>query len=77
MTLPFADEESVVQTRFATTALALLRVALGEDVEKAASQAEQALAAALPLDPKGVEQISFLGLGVDLRTGQRGGPQAA
>ena len=63
VTLPFADEESVVQTRFATTALALLRAALGEDVEKAASQAEQALAAALPLDPNDVEQISFLGSG--------------
>ena len=61
--LPFADEQSVVQTRFATTALALLRAALGQDVAKAASQAEQALAAALPLDPRSVEQISFLGSG--------------
>ena len=29
ITLPFADEKSVVQTRFATTALALLRAGLG------------------------------------------------
>jgi len=61
--LDFADEESVVQTRFATTALALLRAALGEDVEAAAQDAERALAAPLPLDPAGVEQVTFLGGG--------------
>jgi fructoselysine-6-P-deglycase FrlB-like protein len=61
--LDFADEESVVQTRFATTALALLRAALGEDVEALASDAERALAAPLPLDPAGVEQVSYLGAG--------------
>ena len=31
--LPFADEQSVVQTRFATTALALFRASLGENLE--------------------------------------------
>ena len=31
--LDFADEESVVQTRFATSALVLLRAALGDDTE--------------------------------------------
>ena len=61
--LDFADEESVVQTRFATTALALLRAALGEDVEAAARDAERALAAPLPLDPAAVEQVAFLGGG--------------
>lgn len=61
--LGFADEVSVVQTRFATTALACLRAALGEDVEAAASDAERALAAALPLDPAAVDQVSFLGTG--------------
>jgi fructoselysine-6-P-deglycase FrlB-like protein len=61
--LGFADEQSVVQTRFATTALALLRAALGEDVEALACDAERALAAPLPLDPSQVEQVSFLGSG--------------
>jgi fructoselysine-6-P-deglycase FrlB-like protein len=61
--LDFADEESVVQTRFATTALALLRAVLGEDVEGAARDAQRALAAALPLDPALVEQVAFLGSG--------------
>lgn len=42
--LPFADEQSVVQTRFATTALALLRASLGEDLTPAIAQAEAALA---------------------------------
>lgn len=61
--LGFADEESVVQTRYATTALALLRTFIGDDVRAAASDAEAALAAALPLDPGTVEQITFLGTG--------------
>jgi fructoselysine-6-P-deglycase FrlB-like protein len=53
----------VVQTRFATTALALLRAALGEDLERAAKDAERALAAPLPLDPDEVGQVTFLGSG--------------
>jgi fructoselysine-6-P-deglycase FrlB-like protein len=61
--LDFADEESVVQTRFATTTLAFFRAALGEDVEWAASDAERALAAPLPLDPAATEQVTFLGTG--------------
>jgi len=61
--LDFADEESVVQTRFATTALALLRASLGDDVEEAARAAEVALAAPLPLEPGSVDQITFLGTG--------------
>ncbi len=63
LVLDFADEESVVQTRFATTALALLRASLGDDVARLASDAERALAAPLPLDPADVEQVSFLGAG--------------
>ncbi len=62
--LGFADERSVVQTRFATTALALLR----EPVEPgaaglAAADARTALADPLPVDPAGVEQWTFLGRG--------------
>ncbi|TCK66137.1 SIS domain-containing protein [Curtobacterium sp. PhB136] len=60
--LPFADERSVVQTRFATTALALLRASIGDDVDALAVQAETALA--LPIDDLlGAEQVSFVGRG--------------
>jgi fructoselysine-6-P-deglycase FrlB-like protein len=59
--LPWADERSVVQTRFATTALALLRAHLGAPPDPAA--ADEAVAAPLPLDPSAVEQVTFLGTG--------------
>lgn len=61
--LPFADERSVVQTRFATSALALLRAHLGEDVSAAVRDAEEALS--VPVDREWVtaEQFSFLGSG--------------
>lgn len=60
--LPFADERSVVQTRFATTTLALLRASLGDDVEALAAQAETALA--LPIDDLlDAEQVTFVGRG--------------
>ncbi|ROT26260.1 SIS domain-containing protein [Micromonospora sp. HM5-17] len=61
--LPFADERSVVQTRFATSALALLRAHLGTDVPALAADAEVAVRAPLPFDPARVEQITFLGRG--------------
>jgi fructoselysine-6-P-deglycase FrlB-like protein len=61
--LPFADENSVVQTRFATSALILLRAHLGEDLSTAAADAAEAVRARLPLDPGGIEQVSFLGRG--------------
>ncbi len=60
--IAFADEQSVVQTRFATTALALLRVCLGDDPEPLAKQAEWALACELP-DLGAVERLVFLGRG--------------
>jgi fructoselysine-6-P-deglycase FrlB-like protein len=63
--MPWADEQSVVQTRFATSALSLLRTHLGfgADVERAAADAEYAVRAPLPLDPAAVEQVSFVGRG--------------
>jgi fructoselysine-6-P-deglycase FrlB-like protein len=60
--LDFADERSVVQTRFATSALALLRASLGEDLERVACDAEVAVRLPLPVDPS-AEQITFLGRG--------------
>jgi fructoselysine-6-P-deglycase FrlB-like protein len=61
--LDYADERSVVQTRFATTALALLRAHLGEDLSAAIADAERALAGAAPVAPGTVEQVTFLGRG--------------
>lgn len=59
--LEFADEQSVVQTRFATTTLALLRTHLGEDISAAATDAERALE--VPVDQIDVEQVTFVGRG--------------
>jgi len=60
--LDFADETSVVQTRFATTALALLRAHLGHDVAALAAGAEQALAQPL-VDAAQISQVTFVGTG--------------
>ena len=60
--LPFAEERSVVQTRFATTALALLRANLGENVESLAIDAEAALE--VPIDDLiDADQVTFIGRG--------------
>jgi len=60
------DEESVVQTRFATTALAILRWHFGEDLAPVIAQAREVLAEDLSAAVAGVraaEQISFVGMG--------------
>jgi fructoselysine-6-P-deglycase FrlB-like protein len=59
--LDYADEESVVQTRFATTLLAAARAALGHDVEVLAQSAEAALTSALPARALDARQTVFLG----------------
>lgn len=62
--LDFADEQSVVQTLFATTCLALLRAHLGQPMDRLNSQAEAALAMADDLLPMaGHDQYTFLGQG--------------
>lgn len=61
--LPFADERSVVQTRFATSALTLLRASLGADLAGALSDAVTAIDAPLPLEVPGTGQVTFLGRG--------------
>ncbi|NVI91612.1 SIS domain-containing protein [Actinomadura sp. BRA 177] len=61
--LEFADEESVVQTRFATTQLALLRAHLGEDLTAAIADAEAAVTDPLPPELLDAEQVTFLGRG--------------
>src|SRR3954454_12968116 len=60
------DEQSVVQTRFATTTLALLRASLGDDIAKVAEQARGVLAedAATAYGRLvDTEQVTFLGRG--------------
>lgn len=61
--LPYADEVSVVQTRFATTALALLRASLGEDLGPAIADARRAVAQDLPTEPAAFDHFVFLGHG--------------
>src|SRR4051794_1463310 len=58
--LDFADEQSVVQTRFATTALALVRAAVGEALEPVAADGEHAVEGPLP-EPCG--EVAFLATG--------------
>jgi len=61
--LDYADEQSVVQTRFATSVLAAARVAFGEDIEPLAVAAQDALAGPLPPAALVARQTVFLGTG--------------
>ncbi|GIE93268.1 SIS domain-containing protein [Paractinoplanes rishiriensis] len=61
--LDFADERAVVQTRFATTVLALARHTYGENLEPVVTDARTAMAATLPADPVDVDHVVFLGTG--------------
>jgi fructoselysine-6-P-deglycase FrlB-like protein len=61
--LDFADEQSVVQTRFATTELALLLAHLGEDIGPMAEAADRVLTDELPAWLLRASQFTFLGTG--------------
>ncbi|MFB6847050.1 SIS domain-containing protein [Streptomyces sp. NPDC056373] len=61
--LAFADERSVVQTRFATTALTLLRAHLGLHPGTAVTDARTALTEPLPEGLTACGQFTFLGRG--------------
>jgi CRISPR-associated protein Cas5a/b/c len=61
--LEFADEDSVVQTRFATGALALVRALLDEPVNELSDAAEDALRQPLPAALAHFRQIVFLSSG--------------
>ncbi|MEV7402292.1 SIS domain-containing protein [Streptomyces sp. NPDC091267] len=61
--LDFADEQSVVQTRFATTLLTLLRAHLGLHTDDVVRDAEAALAEPLPQGLLDCTQFTFLGSG--------------
>ncbi|MFF7473026.1 SIS domain-containing protein [Streptomyces sp. NPDC008092] len=61
--LDFADERSVVQTRFATSAFTLLRAHLGLHTDAVVTDARTALAAPLPPGLAECTQFTFLGRG--------------
>ena len=61
--LDFADEESVVQTRFPTTLLVLARAALGEDLSALPDQAQELLSRPLDIDIEGLTHFVYLGSG--------------
>lgn len=63
ITIPWADERSIVQTRFATTVLAMLLSHCGWDVTASARRAELALGGGLPAGIEETEQFVFLGRG--------------
>jgi len=83
--LGFADERSVVQTRFATSALALLRAHLGHDLAPVIAEAARAIDAGLPVESAGHSHYVFLGRGwtvglaneaaLKLREARRRGPR--
>jgi fructoselysine-6-P-deglycase FrlB-like protein len=60
--LDFANEESVVQTVFATTTLMLLRASLGEELDPVVQQAEEVQAKGAE-DAEAAGQYTFLGSG--------------
>ena len=61
--LDFADEQSVVQTVFATTTLMLLRASLGESVDHVIAEAEQVLRETPDQRVDAASQYTFLGQG--------------
>jgi fructoselysine-6-P-deglycase FrlB-like protein len=64
--LDFADEKSIVQTRFATTSLALWRAWLGEDLTAVIGQGRSALIDPLPPPILESAQFTFLGTGMSI-----------
>jgi glucosamine--fructose-6-phosphate aminotransferase (isomerizing) len=63
LVLDFADERSVVQTRFPTTVLALARHAFGQDIAPVIEDGRRALAERPPADPSDIDHLVFLGTG--------------
>lgn len=61
--LQYADERSVVQTRFATTALVYMLTSLDIDVQQAIADARDAVSAPVPKELLDAEQFTFLGTG--------------
>ena len=74
--LSFADERSIVQTRFATSTLSLLLASCGWDVKASAARAEAFLGEP-PEDVGAADHFVFLGRGVGAALGERSGAQDA
>jgi fructoselysine-6-P-deglycase FrlB-like protein len=67
LVLEYADEQSVVQTRFATTVLTLMRAYVGHDLEPVVEQAKAAVAA--DLDERLIDRAHYVFLGRGWSTG--------
>jgi fructoselysine-6-P-deglycase FrlB-like protein len=63
LSLDFADERSVVQTRFPTTLLLLARAAFGADVADLPRQCSDAITAPIPVDVAESDHYVYLGRG--------------
>ena len=61
--LTMATEQSVVQTRFPTSVLALVRASLGEDLSDVIAAGRDAVSAPLPIKSGEHRQFTFLGRG--------------
>ncbi|SDB90533.1 Fructoselysine-6-P-deglycase FrlB with duplicated sugar isomerase (SIS) domain [Sanguibacter gelidistatuariae] len=61
LVLDYADESSVVQTRFPTTVLALARASFDEDLTGLVEEGRTALAAPLPVRVQDYDHFVFLG----------------
>ncbi|WP_028049706.1 SIS domain-containing protein [Cellulomonas sp. URHD0024] len=61
--LDYADEHSVVQTRFPTTVLVIARETFGDDTSDLVDAAARALAAPLPVPVDGIDHVVCLGTG--------------
>ena len=61
--LDFADEQSVVQTVFATSAFVLLRASLGHDVSPVIAETADVLDRRVDVAAETADQIAFLGQG--------------
>ena len=61
--LPYADERSVVQTRFATSALVYFLASLGIDLKQAIEDARDAVTSPVAQELLDAEQFTFLGTG--------------
>ena len=67
LVLDYADEQSVVQTRFATTVLTLMRANVGHDLAPVVEQAKAAVAA--DLDERLIDRAHYVFLGRGWSTG--------
>lgn len=63
LVLDYADEESVVQTRFPTTFLAIARTAFGDATGGLVDAVQRALDAPLPVPVDGIDHVVYLGTG--------------